>query len=156
MADFSMPNSILISWLYILLVCIRVSSFFVLFFIYCKYYHVIHIHKVINNFLRFCKFVVLSKFPEYIIEWHHFYNVVRVGLPVRCLFGFFPLLGFVFLLSILPSSFPSHFEVYDLIGYFVHFKHSIIPFPPFFSFFEDVLVHFTASQAISLLSYAVV
>ena len=44
---FSMPNSIPIPWLYILIVCIRVPNFFIFF----KQLDVVHIYKVINLFL---------------------------------------------------------------------------------------------------------
>ena len=55
MVHFSMPNSTPISLLYILIVCIGVSNSFSVL----KQFDVIHVHKVINFFLWFCKFVSL-------------------------------------------------------------------------------------------------
>ena len=66
---FSIPNSIPISWLYILIVCVSLQFFF----IFCKQLDVIHVHKVINRFLWLCKFVAPSAHPKYVIEWHHCY-----------------------------------------------------------------------------------
>ena len=49
MGHISVPNSIPISWLYILTVCISITL------------NIIHTHKVINHFLWVCKFV---QFPS--------------------------------------------------------------------------------------------
>ena len=54
-----------ISWLYILVVCIRVSSSFSFF--------ANSVHKVINIFLQFTKFVAPSAFLKNVTEWHHCY-----------------------------------------------------------------------------------
>ena len=69
MVYFSLPNSIIISWQYIHFVCIS----FQFFFIFCKYLDVIHLYKMIDLFLWFCKFVALSALPTYLIGWHHNY-----------------------------------------------------------------------------------
>ena len=50
LARFSKPNSISTSWFYVLIICMRVPSFS---FIFCKYLHVIHIHKGNNLFVWF-------------------------------------------------------------------------------------------------------
>ena len=65
--NFSMPNSILIWWLYILTACI-----FQFFFIFDKLFDVVHVHLVIDHFQRFVKFVSSCAFPKY-IKWHHHY-----------------------------------------------------------------------------------
>ena len=53
-AHFSMPNSTLISWLYILTAFIRVSDSFS---IYSKQFDVVCVHLVVNLFWRFIGFV---------------------------------------------------------------------------------------------------
>ena len=50
-AHFSMSNSIPISWMYVLIVCINLQSFS-----FFRYFYIIHVHKVISLFLWFCKF----------------------------------------------------------------------------------------------------
>ena len=66
MAHFSRPNSIPISWLYILTVCIRVSNC-LSFFISSTYIW------WLIFFLRLMKFVCASAFPKYVIQWSHRY-----------------------------------------------------------------------------------
>ena len=48
-------NSISISWLYILIVSIRVSNSF---FYFCKHSDVIHVHRVVYLFLQFYKYIL--------------------------------------------------------------------------------------------------
>ena len=47
---------------------------FLLFISGSWYLDIIQLHKVINLFLWFCKFVAPGLFPKYIIEWNHYYN----------------------------------------------------------------------------------
>ena len=83
-----MTNSIPISWLYILILCIRVSwSFHITFY---------HIHKVINIFWWFCQFGSV----RYIVEWWE-----RVSLKDTYLFGFLCLKEFFHPLLVPSSSF---------------------------------------------------
>ena len=67
MADFSKPNSIPTSWLYILIVCISVFNYFSFF--------VSTFMLSINLFLWFWKFVAASTFPK-VLSW-------AVSLPWR-------------------------------------------------------------------------
>ena len=46
----------------------KISQFF---FIFCKQFDVVHVHKVIDIYLRFTKFASSSEFSEYGIKWHH-------------------------------------------------------------------------------------
>ena len=55
MAYFSMPNSIPISWLYILTDCIKIFIFF--FFVSGEEFHVVQVRKVVDLFLRYTEFV---------------------------------------------------------------------------------------------------
>ena len=48
-------------------------SFLLFFFFSCKYLY-IHVHKVINVFLWFCKFVALCELPLSLVEWPHWYD----------------------------------------------------------------------------------
>ena len=66
MPRLSMPNSIPISWQHILIVCISLQFFFV----FGKQLDVVHVHKVINLFLWFCKFVALSRPPNHVTQWY--------------------------------------------------------------------------------------
>ena len=69
MVHFSMPNSIPMSWLYILCTCIRVYSFFLIF---CKYFDVIHVHRWL---IFSCK--LLSLYPAV-----HFLSIWLSGIMV--------------------------------------------------------------------------
>ena len=94
-AHFSMPNSISLSWLCILIVCVRVSSSFSFFAntsnissIYIYIY--IYIRWLIFIFSLFCRFVAPGTLAKYLVQWHHFYYtaVARVSLPGRKLRSF--------------------------------------------------------------------
>ena len=61
MAHFSTPNSIPVSWLYILVVA---SGSPVFFLFSCKCIYIIHAHKDINLFLWLSKFVTPGIFPK--------------------------------------------------------------------------------------------
>ena len=69
--------------------CLFQNLQFLFFFIFCKQLEVIHVHKVINLFLWFCKFVAPSALPEYVIEQHH-----RLLLSMKTYVAFFCSLGF--------------------------------------------------------------
>ena len=72
MAHFSMPNSIPISWLYILTVCNRVSKYFSFL---VKQFDVVRVHQVVDFFfLRFIEFVSSCAFPKDVVEWRHSYH----------------------------------------------------------------------------------
>ena len=60
-AHFSLSNSIPVSWLYSLTTCIRVSNSF----------SFLANSLMADFFLQFMKFVSVSAFPKYVIEWHH-------------------------------------------------------------------------------------
>ena len=107
-AHFSMPNSIPISKLYILIVCICLQFFFffLFFFFFCKHFSVVYVHQAINLFMRFSKFVSPSAHLKYlscIIAITNSYGDTHI--PGRCLSGFSTLLKCVLLLTIPLSPF---------------------------------------------------
>ena len=57
------------------------------FFLYCKYFYIMYVHKVINLFLWFCKFVALCVFPKYVVEWHHCYNEYQLTKRVSLIYA---------------------------------------------------------------------
>ena len=80
--------------MYFHLVCIRVSNFFLFY----KFLYVIHVHKVVNLVIReICRFFSVRGRHSELSE-----------SPSKIHFWIFKLLGFIFLLSIPPSSFPWH------------------------------------------------
>ena len=58
---------------YIRAVC-SYSSFLQFLFLLNKYLHVIHVHKVVNLFLWFCKSTVPYALPKFVTEWYPCYN----------------------------------------------------------------------------------
>ena len=77
----------------------------VLFIFFCSYLYIVHIHRVINHFLRFGKFVALSTFPK-VTSLLLQIEVMKANHAGIWIFEFLPLIGFDLMQPILPSSFP--------------------------------------------------
>ena len=60
MVHFSMPNSILISWLYILIVCISLQFFFIFY----KQLDVVHVPEVVNLYYYYFIFSFIFGFLQ--------------------------------------------------------------------------------------------
>ena len=100
MAHFSRPNSIPISWIYILIVGLRISNSFSFFFSFWKQLAVVYVHLVVNLFLWLTKFVcdwVATLLLQIVMVTGH--------LPGIYLSGIFPELSFF-------SSCQFHFSVF--------------------------------------------
>ena len=70
MAHFSMPNSVPNHLLYIL----SLLKVFQFFFVFGKQFDVVHVHQVVDLFLRFSEFVSGCVFLNDMVEWHHNYH----------------------------------------------------------------------------------
>ena len=122
MVYFSIPNSIPISWMYIIIACIRVPSWFS-FLSNCF----ISSFYIMGSkfFLWFCECVAFLTFLTLIVEWLQWNKKIAIVigcLTGRCLFWSSPLLGFFLLLWIsLSISLSILWWSLWFIGYFSEF-----------------------------------
>ena len=69
---FSITNSISISWLKILTICIS----FQFLFVFGKNFHIVPALEVIQFVFWFCEYISSFTFFENIVQWHHYYSLL--------------------------------------------------------------------------------
>ena len=106
-----------ISWQFIITACIRVSIFLFLFW---KQFDVVHVHKVVDLFLRFTEFVITCEFPKNVVECQRI-SLEYVSQDIYNYKAFSSYRQFLF-----PGFHSFLDKPYDFDGYLIHFQYPVL------------------------------